>query len=409
MRFSAYPVYLFISAATALAFALYATLATVYRVQVAGLDPLQLVLLGTALELSVFVFEVPTGLVADLYSRKLSVLLGFALIGLGFMLEGWLPVFGAMLAAQLLWGLGYTFTSGALDAWLSDELGSAAANRAFLRAAQLQLLLGFVGIGLATLLGSFYLGLPLLVAGALYLMIALALVWLMPETGFKPDPQALGRPLADMRRSLAAGLELVRRKPVILSIFIITALLGASSETYDRLSEAHLLANIGLPGALTPAQWFGLIAAGSSLLALAVTELLRRRVALDAHLAVARALLGLYLLLSAAVVGFGLAGNFVLALACYGSVRLLRVASGPLQRAWLNQSLEPKTRATVFSLNGQMDALGQIAGGPLLGALARGLGMPLAFVLAGALLLPASALVLRSLGTQPKVEQELQG
>ena len=60
------------------------TVNLVFMVQVAGLDPLQMVLVGTVLEASVFLFEVPTGVVADVVSRRLSVIIGYAIIGAGF-------------------------------------------------------------------------------------------------------------------------------------------------------------------------------------------------------------------------------------------------------------------------------------------------------------------------------------
>ena len=66
----AYPVYLGIKGAFALFFTLWATVAMVYRIEVVHLDPLRLVLLGTALEVSVFLFEVPTGVLADTYGRR---------------------------------------------------------------------------------------------------------------------------------------------------------------------------------------------------------------------------------------------------------------------------------------------------------------------------------------------------
>ncbi len=68
-------------------FALWATVAVVRRVTTLGFDPLELVLIGTALEFSAFVFEVPTGVVADTYSRRASVAVGYALMGLGFAFE----------------------------------------------------------------------------------------------------------------------------------------------------------------------------------------------------------------------------------------------------------------------------------------------------------------------------------
>jgi MFS family permease len=98
------------------------TVNLVYMATEVGLDPLQLVLVGTALEITCFVFEVPTGIVADLYSRRASVLIGFALIGLGLLLQA-VPLLAAILAAQVVWGIGYTFTSGATQAWITDEVG----------------------------------------------------------------------------------------------------------------------------------------------------------------------------------------------------------------------------------------------------------------------------------------------
>ena len=80
-------------------------------------------LLGTALEATVFICEVPTGIVADAYSRRLSIILGNFIIGGAWLLMGFTTGFWPILLSQVLWGLGYTFTSGATQAWISDEVG----------------------------------------------------------------------------------------------------------------------------------------------------------------------------------------------------------------------------------------------------------------------------------------------
>ena len=77
----------------------------VYQVETVGLGPLELVLVGTILELTAFLFEIPTGVVADLKSRRLSIIIGYALIGAGFVLEGSIPLFWAVAVAQVLWGV----------------------------------------------------------------------------------------------------------------------------------------------------------------------------------------------------------------------------------------------------------------------------------------------------------------
>lgn len=133
-KLDAHVTYLVTEGALALFLSMIFTVNLVYQVEIAHLNPLQLVLVGTVLEATVFLLEVPTGIVADMYSRRLSVVFGMILVGLGFVLEGSIPRWETILLAQVVWGTGYTFTSGAMEAWISDEIGEHKAGRAFLRA-----------------------------------------------------------------------------------------------------------------------------------------------------------------------------------------------------------------------------------------------------------------------------------
>jgi len=139
IKLNARTVYIFIEFSASVFFAMMFTVTSLYEVTVAGLTPVQLILVGTTLEISAFLFEVPTGIVADVYSRKLSIIIGYILMGLGFLIEGFFPFFVPILVAQVIWGLGYTFTSGATQAWITDEIGEEPANKLFLRATQIGL------------------------------------------------------------------------------------------------------------------------------------------------------------------------------------------------------------------------------------------------------------------------------
>ena len=99
----------------------------------AHLGPFQLVLLGTILEGTILVFELPTGIVADAISRRASIIIGFALLGVSTVLVGTVPHFGWIVVGDVLAGLGYTFTSGADVAWITDEVGEEPAARLYLR------------------------------------------------------------------------------------------------------------------------------------------------------------------------------------------------------------------------------------------------------------------------------------
>ena len=93
LKLDATRVYLFMEIAFGMFFGMVVVTNSLYEVTVAGLSALQLVLIGTMLEVSTFLFEVPTGIVADVYSRRLSIVIGYVLIGLGFLIEGFFPAF----------------------------------------------------------------------------------------------------------------------------------------------------------------------------------------------------------------------------------------------------------------------------------------------------------------------------
>jgi MFS transporter, DHA3 family, tetracycline resistance protein len=131
-----YQVYIYTCFLSQLFFTFIFTVNLLYHIQVVKLDSLQLVLVGTVLEVVVFLFEIPTGLVSDIKSRKLSVIIGYFLIGIGFLLEGLFPYFVTVLLCQVAWGIGYTFTSGSHQAWIADEIGEERASLTFVRGAK---------------------------------------------------------------------------------------------------------------------------------------------------------------------------------------------------------------------------------------------------------------------------------
>src|SRR5512145_1269464 len=104
LKLDATKVYLFIEFTASAFFSMMFVTMSLYEATIAGLTPVQLVLVGTTLEISAFVFEIPTGVVADAYSRRLSIIIGYVLMGVGFLVEGLFPIFSMILLTQLLWG-----------------------------------------------------------------------------------------------------------------------------------------------------------------------------------------------------------------------------------------------------------------------------------------------------------------
>lgn len=179
-------VYLATSFVWGLLFWLMSTVFMIYQVEVVQLDALQLVLVGTALELSTFLFEVPAGVVADTWCRKFSVITGYLITGVAFLIMGFVPTFAAFLVASFIWGIGWTFISGAQQAWLADEIGESEAAGTYLKAARVGNYGALLGSIIAVILGSIALHRPLILSGVLFLVWGASRVRLMPETGFEP-------------------------------------------------------------------------------------------------------------------------------------------------------------------------------------------------------------------------------
>jgi len=402
-RLSARTIYYVISATTAFCFDLAFTTSAIYRFETAGLNPLQLVLVGTVLELSVFIFEIPTGIVADLYSRRISIIIGYGMIGLGLALEGSFPLFATILLAQLIWGTGYTFTSGALDAWLADELGEENLAQVYLRGSQLAQIATIAGIVVGVSIATVALNIPFLIGGGGLVLMAGFLTLCMPETKFVPASRSERNTWHKMVAAFREGMGVINKRPLLLTILGITFVGGLYSEAVDRLWEAHFLANFKFPalGQLDALYWFALINVGTMLISIGGTEYVRRVVdRMEDHTAV-RLLVVQTGVLAISLLAFGLATGFPMALIAYGTLAVARHVGSPIYRAWVNRGIDPAVRATVLSVIGQMDAIGQTLGGPLIGSMATRFGLRAAMIVASLFLSPQLALYLRAAGQGP--------
>ena len=376
------------------------TVTAVYFVTELGMSPFELVLVGTVMELSVFVFEVPTGIVADMYSRRLSIVIGNVVMGAAFVLVGGVGAVWAILVGYAVWGLGWTFTSGAMEAWLADEVGTERVTPVYLRGAQIGRVGSVLGILAAIGLGVVDLRLPIVLAGAGTVVLAGFYALAMPESGFRPLDRAERGSVAQMAHTGRMGFRLVRAQPVLLAILGIAAFAGMWSESYDRLWQAHVIRDVGLPsiGGLEPIVWFGLFALVGMLIAIAVAEPLGRRLTDVAPSSLARTLFRLDALLLVSSLVFALAGALWLAMIASFTLFLARNLAQPIFAAWLNRSIEESSvRATVISITNQADAVGQWTGGPALGVVGSFFGIRVALVAGAAVLLPALGLYRRAM------------
>jgi DHA3 family tetracycline resistance protein-like MFS transporter len=384
----------------------------VYLVRELHFSPLELVLMGTAMEAAVFLFEVPTGVVADTYSRRLSLIVGYLGMGVTWALVGVFTQPWVIITLWALWGLSYTFTSGAFQAWITDEVGVENVGTIFLRAARFGQAGAVVGLVLQVVVGSLSLRAGVMLGGAFTTACGLACIAFMPETGFRRRPRAeRASALVEVRSTAVAGARYAWAVPVIMLLVGVELFMGMSSEAFDRLKEAHFLRDVGLPavGDLGPVIWFGVFWLAGMILGFSAIGPVIKRVERGGRGAVTQFLFGFTVVELAAMLAFALTASTWTAIAAMLGVFCARDLSGPLYDTWLNaQITDSSVRATVFSITGQANAIGQAGGGPVLGVIGNVWGIRAALAAGASAIAPALALYGRAIahhGREPDLEQ----
>jgi DHA3 family tetracycline resistance protein-like MFS transporter len=210
-----------------------------------------------------------------------------------------------------------------------------------------------------------------------------------------------------MWHTFQQGLNTVRSRPRLMNIVFIGLFYGLYSEGFDRLWVKHLLDNFQLPvlfGNNQVAFFASLRVAGAILTILAV-RFVEKRVDSTSSLAIGRALLIGTGAISVSLIGFALSPLLGLSLGLYLVTSVLRNVHIPLQTGWVNQKLNPQVRATVHSMFGQVDAIGQVMGGPIAAGVAS-IGSAMAALATSGLMLTPALFFIKRANVQSKEELE---
>lgn len=343
------------------------TVNALYYVVDANLNALQLVLIGTILEATIFLFEIPTGLIADHFGRKRSLFIGTLIIGIAHVFEGTFPSFWSIAIASGLWGIGWTFISGAEEAWIADELNGKDLNSVFLKGAQFESLGQFLGILISVCLATlFSVKISIIIAGIMLILLSLGAFLIMPETKFIKITHS--KDITTIRHlfiTIRDGANQIRGNTILISLAVITVLWGLASEGYDRLWGARFIEDFHLSEE-TSVYWFGAFYAITFLLNMIILKYIERHI----HKNYSVILLIINSLLTIMVLIFAFSSYFTLAIVTYLMASTLRKVYYPISSTMTNERLASKGRATALSMFGQLDAIGQIVGGPIIGVIA---------------------------------------
>lgn len=413
-RARARTVYLTYSAGWGFATRLMWTTYIVFATVELGLDPLQLVLLGTVLETTYLLLEVPTGVIADTVSRRLSVVLGVIGSGIAFLVLGFSHGFVGAVVSNVMWGVFATLESGADVAWLTDEVGEEEAQHLYVVGEQAWHIAALGGIVGGVALATIDTRVPILIGASGIVLLGIWMALVMPEQGFTRPERAEGqRRTGQLTQTFRNGWGEVRRHHVLGLIMVVALLYGMASEGWDRLSDLKVLTGVGLDasGGTRTYVVLGLMDAVAILVGLAMLSYVKRRVHLRGHAHIARILAVIDTAMFVAVIAFAVTGNLIVALLTSWIVGGLRSVREPVTTAWINQGLDPATRATVNSMATQLHAVGEASAGPVIGAIGNR-SVPLALGVSGLLRLPALWLYRRairrgSVGTAAPVDEEI--
>ena len=355
----------------------------------AGLDIMQVLLTNSAFTLGSMVFEIPTGVVADTVGRRVSLLLCLVTLFVTTLLyvaiawRGW--GFWAFMWVSVFLGLGYTFYTGAVDAWLVDALQATGYTEplepVFARgqmAFGVGMLLGTIGGGL---LGQINLYIPYLVRAAIVVPL-FALAWFrMPELGYTPRALELRRVPVEMRRVFVQGMEYGLRHPVVRPVML-ASLVSVSFMIFGFYSwQRYFLDLLGknlvwVDGVISSLVGLSLIAGNAlvgplSRVVPTRAGVLMLSVGLEAVTAVA----------------CGLFSNFYVVVSLYLVYGIAVGIAMPVKQAYLNAHIPSAQRATILSLDSMFGNLGGVIGQSGWGWVARMLSIGVAWAYSGATLL----------------------
>ena len=332
-------------------------------------------------------FEVPTGVIADTRGRRTSFLLGTATLFVTTLAYLWLwqtkGAFWAWAVVSMLLGLGFTFFSGATEAWLVDGLKAAGfkgqLDGVFAKgsiAAGIAMLTGTVAGGLAaqfTNLGVPYIMRIVALAATFKAATFLIAFFLMHDDGF--DKKKRSGFVSEVKDVVFETVEFGLKNGPIRWMMLSSIFSGGVAIFAFYAMQPYLLQLYGNTAGYAIAGIAAAVVAGAQIaggfLVPYVSKLFKRRTSLLITGLIASTI---------ALVLIGLVGNFWIVLGLLAVWAIVFAATGPVRQAYMNGIIPSKQRATVLSADNMLTSLGGVISQPGLGKVADVWGYPMSYL-----------------------------
>ena len=352
----------------------------------AGLSNLEAFAANAFFTAGFVLFEIPTGVVADLRGRTTSYLLGLLTLAVSTLLYLYMwyvtAGFWAWAMASLLLGLGFTFLSGAFEAWLADALN----HTGYKDKLEKVLAKGEIVEGAAMLTGSIAggaiaqatnLGVPYVLRAILLVLNLIFAAVLMRDLGFKPARSK--HMIKEVKTILSASIEHGLRNPPVRWIMLAAPFTGGVSIYAFYAMQPYLLELYGDPQAYGVAGLAAAIVAGAQiaggLLVPYISRVFRRRTS------VMLTATGVSVLVLAVI---GLVPSFSVAVTLLVVWGLMFSAVTPIRQGYLNALVPSEQRATVLSFDSLFGSTGGVVIQPVLGKVADAWGYPVSYSICAA-------------------------
>ena len=352
------------------------------------------------------VFEVPTGVVADGWGRRVSFLLGTLTLAVSTYLYFLLW----QLSAPFLWwavvsvmlGLGFTFFSGAVEAWLVDALRFSGYEGGL----EVVLGRGVMVSGVAMLAGSVAggviaqatnLGVPFLFRVGVLAAMFIVAFWLMHDVGFTPERSS--HPLRATRAVLSASVENGLKNPPVRYVMLAAPFSAGVGIYVFYALQPYLLELFGDPRAYSIAGLAAAIVASAEVVGGWLAPRIRRLVRKRTTVLILSIGVGALIL-----VLLGFTRVFWVALALLALWSVIDAAGLPVRQAYLNDMIASKQRATVLSFDSLIGSSGGVVVQPLLGRAADASGYAASLAIGGVIQLIAVPFLLASRRQQARAD-----
>lgn len=348
----------------------------------------QIALLASIFEASILIFEMPTGLVADIYGRKISVILSAFVSFISGIFFIFFPFLFGFIIAEILSGLGETFRSGALEAWLVDSLKHEGKEEkvkyAFAQGTKYKTFGNLCGLILGGYLAWLNVKLVWVPFSLIFFILSIFLISKMREE-YKIEKTISGKIFAKVSEMVKKSLTILKSHKLILALLLLVLFSEFSFETISQYWQVHFSENLFIK-----TEYFGWILAISSVITFLLIDKVTRLSEKLKHQINSLLILQTLFLLSLLVIT--LTFSPIVAILFFVLLQCLVSFKEPIFLDLYNKHIPSEQRATLLSFQSLVGSGGEVLAGLCIGVVALKFGLRITFGLGSVVLLLGLAL-----------------